>query len=185
MKLITLFAAILPFAALAGLRIATVDLVLLARNHPEAERNDKLVESTDKDYQRKVDAIKSEGEAMQAEGKKLMEQFDNPMLSEKAKADLKKQLGEMQQKLMGIEQRYRSEAMRCHQDLQDLRQRLMKTMSEDLHKRVKKYAEAQGFDLIVDSNAAVYAKDSFDVTDAILVDMGVDPRKAKGRNEGK
>ena len=107
------------------------------------------------------------------------------MLSEKAKADLEKQLTEIQQKLVSIEQRYRSEAMRCHQDLQDLRQRLLKSTTEDLRRRVSQFAKDGGYDLILDSNAAAYAVDSLDVTSAVLSAMGVDPNKAKGRNEGK
>ena len=34
-------------------------------------------------------------------------------------------------------------------------------------------------------NATAFAKESFDVTDAVLTEMGVDPSKAKGANEGK
>ena len=169
----------------AELKFATVDMLKLIRNHPDYDRNERLMESTDKDYQKKVDAIKSEGEGLQTEGRKLMEQHRNPMLNDKAKADIEKKLSEIQQKLLGIEQRYRAEAMRCHQDLQDLRQRLMKTTTDDLKERVKKFSEAKGYDVVIDSNAAAFVKDSLDVTDAVLAEVGVDPDKAKGPNEGK
>ena len=179
---LTLVAAM---AASAELKLGTVDMMLLVKNHPNYESNKALLESTDKDYQKKLEGVKSEGDSLQNEGKKLMEQMRNPMLTAKAKADVEKQLGEIQQKLMGIEQRYRSEAMRCRQDLQDLEGRLLKTTTDDLRKRINKYAEANGFDLIIDQTAAAYAKKSFDVTDNLLKELGVDPTNAKGRDEGK
>ena len=179
---LTLVAAM---AASAELKLGTVDMMVLVKNHPNYESNKTLLESTDKDYQKKLEGVKSEGDGLQNEGKKLMEQMRNPMLTAKAKADIEKQLAEIQQKLMAIEQRYRSEAMRLGQDLQDLEGRLLKTTTDDLRKRINKYAEANGFDLIIDQTAAAYAKKSFDVTDNRLKDMGVDPANAKGRDEGK
>ena len=112
-------AAALAGASSAEMKDGVVDMMVLVRNHPNYDSNKELLTATDKDYQKKVDAIKGEGEELQAEGRKLMEQHRNPMLNDKAKADIEKKLSEIQQKLAGIEQRYRAEAMRCHQDLQD------------------------------------------------------------------
>ena len=172
-------------AVSAEMKLGTVDMMLLVKNHPNYDSNKTLLTSTDKDYQKKLEGIKSEGDKLQDEGKKLMDQMRNPMLTAKAKADIEKQLGDIQQKLIGIEQRYRSEAVRCRQDLQDLETRLLKTTTDDLRKRIAKYAAANGYDLIFDSNAAAYATKTLDVTDAMLKDLGVDPKDAKGRDEGK
>ena len=184
-KLVFAMMAVAAMAASAEMKLGTVDMLLLVRNHPNYDSNKTLLTSTDKDYQKKLEKIKSEGDGVQEEGKKLMEQMRNPMLTVKAKTDIEKQLGDIQQKLMGIEQRYRSEAMRCRQDLQDLEARLLRTTTDDLKKRVAKYAAANGYDLILDSNAAAYATSTLDVTDAMLKDLGVDPKEAKGRDEGK
>jgi len=155
------------------------------RNHPNYESNKELLTSTDKDYQKKLDVIKAEGDKLQEEGKKLAEQVRNPMLAAKAKADVEKQLMDLQQKLVGIEQRYRAEAMRNRQDLQDLEARLFKTTTEDLRKRIAKFAEAKGYDFVFDRTATPYYKPTYDVTDALLKEMGVDPKDAKTRNESK
>ena len=184
-KLIFALAMVATTGAFAEMKVGTVNLMLLVRNHPNYESNKTLLETTEKDYQKKVEAIKSEGEALQDEGKKLMEQHENPMLTGKAKADVEKQLTEIQKQLMAVEQRYRSEAMRCRQDLQDLESRLLKTTTDDLRKRLAKYAEQKGYDFIFDVNAAPYAKPSYDVTDDVLAVMGVDPKEAKGKDEGK
>ena len=172
-------------ASAAEMKIGTVDLMLLVKNHPNYDSNKELLTSTDKDYQKKLDAIKQEGEKQQEEGKKLAEQMRNPMLAQKAKADIEKQLMDIQQKLVGIEQRYRAEAMRCRQDLQDLEGRLLKTTTDDLRKRIAGFAKEKGYDLILDRTAAPYAKETYSVTDDLLRTLGVDPRSARGRDEGK
>ena len=184
-KLVFAMAVVAAMAASAEMKFGTVDLMLLVKNHPNYDSNKTLLTSTDKDYQKKLEKIKSEGDSIQAEGKKLMDQMRNPMLTAKAKSDIEKQLGDIQQKLMGIEQRYRAEAVRCRQDLQDLEARLLKTTTDDLRKRIAKYAAANGYDLIFDSNAAAYATSTLDVTDEMLKSLGVDPKEAKGRDEGK
>ena len=185
-KMLALAAVAAAITATADAKFGTVDMVLLVRNHPNYDANKELLSSTDKDYQKKLGVIKSEGEKMQAEGKQIAEQLRNPMLADKAKADLEKQLIDLQQKLIGVEQRYRAEAMRCRQDLQDLEGRLLKTTTDDLKRRIAKFAEEKEYDLILDKSAAPFAKPSFEVTDAVLITMGVDPKDAKGRDdEGK
>ena len=184
-KLIFAAMAAAAMGASAEMKLGTVDMLKLVRNHPNYDSNKTLLTSTDKDYQKKLELIKGDGEKLQEEGKKLAEQVRNPMLTAKAKEDIEKQLMEIQKKLMGIEQRYRSEAMRCRQDLQDLEGRLLKTTTDDLRKRISKFAEEKGYDMIVDQNATPYAKASFDVTPDLLKAMGVDPKTAKGKDEGK
>ena len=183
--IVAVLAASIAFSLSAEMKLGTVDLMLLVKNHPNYDSNKTLLTSTDKDYQKKLEGIKSEGDKLQEEGKKLLEQVRNPMLTGKAKQDIEKQLTDLQQKLLGIEQHYRSEAMRCRQDLQDLEGRLLRTTTDDLRKRIAKYAAAKGYDLIVDTNAAAYAAPALDVTDEMLKELGVDPKNAKGRNEGK
>ena len=184
-KLMFAISAVFAMAATAEMKLGTVDLMLLVKNHPNYESNKTLLTTTDKDYKKKLDDIKSEGDKLQEEGKRVMEQMRNPMLTAKAKVDIEKQLGDIQQKLMAIEQRYRSEAMRSRQDLQDLEARLLRTTTDDLRKRIAKYASAKGYDLIVDLNAAAYATPTLDVTDEMLKELGVDPKQARGRDEGK
>ena len=183
--LVAMLAVALSLSLSAEMKVGTVDMMLLVRNHPNYESNKSLLSSTDKDYQKKLEVIKSEGEKLQEEGKKLAEQMRNPMLTAKAKTDIENQLAGIQKKLIGIEQRYRSEAMRCRQDIQDLESRLLKTTTDDLRKRISKFAEEKGYDFILDLNAAPYSKKSFEVTGDLLKAMGVDPASAKGRDEGK
>jgi Skp family chaperone for outer membrane proteins len=107
------------------------------------------------------------------------------MLAAKAKADIEKKIVDVQNRFISAQQKLRAEAMRSQQDLGDLEARLLKAQTADIRKRVKEFAEAKRFDIVLDSQATVFAKKSFDVTDEILKAMGVDPAKAKNVNESK
>lgn len=185
MKKLAFLAVVLAAAvtASAEMKIGTVDLMTLIRNHPNYENNREFLKSTEADYKKKLDAIQKKGETKQAEGRKVAEQLQNPMLAAKAKADVEKQLLAIQKELMAIEQDYRAEAARCRQDLQDNESRLLKLTTDDLRKRLEKFAKANGYDLILDQTAAPFAKASLDVTDAMLKEMGVDPKDAKKASE--
>ena len=172
-------------SASAAMKFGTVDLMLLVRNHPDYDRNKTFLSEKDKDGQKKLAEMKKEGDALQAQARKLAEQFRNPMLADKAKADLEKQLMELQQQLMKIEQGYRAEALRIRQELQEDEGRLLKATTDDLRKRITKFAKDNEYDIILDKNAAPYSVTSLDVTDNLLKDMGVDPKKARGRDESK
>jgi outer membrane protein len=179
---ITLAAA---FMAQAGIKLGTVDMMKLVKNHPSYETNRTLLTSTEKDYKKKLDALKAEVEEVQEEGKRLAEQLRNPMLAAKAKADIEKKIVDVQNRFIAAQQKLRAEAMRSQQDIGDLEARLLKAQTADIRKRVKEFAESNGYDMVLDSQAAVFAKKSFDVTDEILKAMGVDPAKAKSVNESK
>ena len=152
-QLIIAAALAAALAAGAETKVGTVDLMLLVRNHPDYERNKTFLSDKDKDGQKKLDEIKKEGEELQDEGKKLAEQFHNPILAEKAKADLERQLLDIQQRLAKIEQNYRVEAMRIRQELQEDEARMLKSTTTDLRRRIEKFAEKGGYDLILDKNA--------------------------------
>lgn len=179
------FVLTLTAAAMASaeLKMATVDIMKLARNHSDYERNRSFLASKDKDLKEKLDSIKAEGESLQAEGRKMAEQFRNPMLSSKMKAELEKKLSDIQQKLMAIEQRYRAEGMRGRQDIQEDESRMLKATTDDLRKLIGEFAKANGYNFIVDKNAVPYCDGAFDITDSVLKSMGVDPAKARGNGD--
>ena len=172
-------------AASADMKFGTVDMMKLVRNHPSYDSNKTLLESTDKDYQKRLDSMKAELEKLQEEGRAKASEYENPMLAAAAKAKLEKELRDIQSKFLAEQQRLRSEAMRNQQELSDLESRLLKTQTEDIKKRIANYAAKAKYDLIVDSMAALFAKPSLDVTDEVLKEMGVDPKKARAKEENE
>ena len=86
--------------AFADMKIGTVDMIMLVRNHSSYEPNKKLLNDTEKDYAKKVDRMKADLDDVQDEGKKLSEQLRNPMLAPAAKAKLEKELLDVQNKFL-------------------------------------------------------------------------------------
>ena len=178
MKKLVLVAALAATAmAFADLKIGTVDMMALVRNHSSYEPNRKLLAETEKDYTKKLDAIKAEADEIQEEGKNLADQLRNPLLAQAAQKKLEKELVDIQAKFVNAQQRLRSEMMRSQQDLQDLENRLLKATTEDLHERIDAFAASEGYDLILDVTAAPFTKKDLDVTEAILATMGVSAAK--------
>lgn len=168
-------------AASAGLKIGTVDMLVLVKNHPAYETNKTLLSNTEKDFRKNIDEIKKELESIQEEGKKHAGSLKNPMAAPKAKAEAEKALESIQARYMQLQQKLRSEMMRSQQELSSLEAGLLKAQADDLKKRISAFADKNGFDLVVDATAAIYSKKAFDVTDAVLKEMGVDPAKAKSK----
>lgn len=162
-----------------ALKIGTVDMIVLVKNHPAYETNKTLLLNTEKDFRKKLEEMNKELASIQDEAKKYAEVIRNPMSSQKAKSEAETSIGEIQNRYMQQQQKIRSEMMRSQQELSQLEAGLLKAQSDDLKKRISKFADKNGYDIVIDSTAALYSKDSFNVTDAVLKDMGVDPAKAK------
>ena len=187
MKKLTFALSLIPLLAFGGdLKVGTVDMLALVRNHPRYESDRKLLTSTEKDYAKDLDKIKSEIESIQEEGRKLAEQAQNPMLAQSAKQKLEKDLGDVQNRFMAAQQRLRTAAMSSQEALRKMEGQMLKATSESLNEKIAAYAEKNGYDLIIDKSAAPFAKPGLDVTDGVLEEMGIDPKTAKkGSDEGK
>ncbi len=179
--------ATLSATVLAEIRIGTVDMMTLVRNHPNYESNKNLLVSTERDYQKRMDALKAELEGIQEEGRKLADEYRNPMLAQAAKTKIETDIAAVQSRFMTAQGKMRNEAMRNQQELADLEARLLKAQAEDLKARIAKFAEKNDYDFVLDASAALYSRKASDVTDAVLKEMGVDPKAAreKAKNEGK
>lgn len=186
MKYLTLTASLFLASAatvFADVKIGTVDMVLLVRNHKNYEDNKRLLTSTETEYKQKLESKKSDLQSIQDEGRKLADELRNPMLSDATKKSLENRLVEIQNRFIKAQQDIRSEAMRSEQDLSELEARLLRFQAQDIKKSIQAFAEDAGYDMILDSSATLYAKESHDVTDGVLKEMGVDPEKARAAAE--
>lgn len=169
--------ALLAAAVCADVKIGVVSLEQLIKNHPSHESNRTLVKSTADDYRKKMDAHQEAIKSMMEEGKKIQSDWQNPMLSASAKADLQKKMEGIQRKLYAAQQDIRAEDQRFQEELADLQQRLFKIEKSDSESKIAQFAKENGYDMIVDVAACGFSKPELDVTDAILKMMGVDPSK--------
>ena len=180
--------ALCAVTAFGDVKIGTVDMMVLVRNHKSYDTNKKMLQDSEKDYQKELDSMKAELDALQDEGKKIADQARNPMISQAQKDKIEKELLDIQNKYVAGQQKLRSKAMESQQKLQELETQLLKITTEEIRAVVNKFADDNDYDLIIESTVTAFAKKSFDVTDGILKEMGVDPKYAKGRakdDEGK
>ena len=186
-KLIAIAAVALCASAFAELKIGTVDMMTLVRNHKNYDTNKKILQGSEKDYQKELDSMKAELDALQDEGKKVADQARNPMISQSQKDKIEKELLDIQNKYVAGQQKLRTQAMKSQEKLQEFESMLLKSTTDDIRTVVNKFADDNGYDLIIESTVTAFAKKSLDVTDGILKKMGIDPKYAKGRekDEGK
>ena len=179
--------ALCAAAAFGDVKIGTVDMMVLVRNHKSYDTNKKMLQDSEKDYQKELDAMQSTLQDIQDEGKSVADELKNPMLSEAAKKASEKKIMDIQQRLVRQQQELRKKAMDNQEALSKLEARLLKSQAEDLKTRIARFAEREDYDLVMDSAAALWAKSDLDVTDEILKDMNVDPKaaRAKDKDEGK
>ncbi|MCR5413793.1 MAG: OmpH family outer membrane protein [Kiritimatiellae bacterium] len=182
------FAAI-ALAASAELKIGTVDMMLLVRNHPSYEINRDYLRNTERDMQKELDSMQDGLRDLQEEAQTIAKELQNPMLAETEKQKSEKKIADIQQRYLRQQQELRAKAVKSQDDLAKTEAGLLKSQADDLKKRISEYAVANGYDLILDSAAAIYDRGTSDVTDDILRSMNVDPEtaraKEKSANESK
>ena len=164
-------------AAGAEMKFATVNLETLVKNHPNHESNRTLVKSTADDYRKKMESRQEQAKSLVEEGKKLQSDWQNPMLSSSAKADIQKKLDGIQRKLFAAQQELRAEDQHYQEELADLQQRLFKIEKKEVEAKIAEFAKDKGYDMILDVAACGFAKPELDVTDAVLKLMGVEKPK--------
>ena len=164
--------------ASAGMKVGTVNLETLIKNHPNHESNRTLVKSTADDYRKKMEARQEQAKVLMEEGKKIQSDYQNPMLSAAAKTDLQKKMDGLQRKLYSLQQEMRADDQHYQEELADLQQRLFKIEKKDVEEKITEFAKEQEYDLIVDVAACGFSKPDLDVTENILKKMGVEKPKA-------
>ena len=187
MKKLVIALALVPALAMAELKIGTVEIGILIRNHKSYETNKRFLNDSEKETQARLDSMRKDLEKIQADGQKLAEEAQNPMLAAGRRQELEKQLIEIQKKFVSGQQTLRNEAMRAQQDLQSTEAKFQKIMGDDLRKVISEFAATNGYDLVIDTTVIPYSNKSLDVTDGVLKLMGVDPEKAvkPGKEEEK
>lgn len=166
-KLLVAVAAVAAMSAWADLKVGTVDMMKLVKEHPQYEYNKKLLEGKESDLQKKMDRLRADLEAIQEEGKKAADQLKNPMLAQAAKDKVESELMEIQKRFLTAQQKLREEAMKSQEQLQELEADLLKVTTKDLHEKIDAFAQANGYDLILDAAVTPFAKKEMDVTDAV------------------
>ena len=160
----------------AELKIATVDLDKVFTAHPKTQAAEAELKKAESDVQEEMDKIMAEGRTLQEEVAKLREAAKNPLLTEEARLQKRDQAEEKLAELQDFELRARRT-----QDtkLKQMREKVLKsrqTIVDELMAAVNHFAEAGGYDLVLDRSGmtmnavpmVAYSSPALDVTDKLI-----------------
>jgi outer membrane protein len=141
-----------PLVHAEGLKIGYVDLGKVFDGYQATKESDRFLEQKGRQKQ-------AELEGRVTELKKLRESLE--LLNDQAREAKAKELEEKSDEF----QRLKSKSQR---DLLRERNRIARTILQEIEKAVAEYAKANGFSVILDERSLLYGETVFDVTDEVL-----------------
>jgi Skp family chaperone for outer membrane proteins len=168
--------------SMAQEKTAVVNMVDLVRFHPSRERDRKLMQDTEKEYQAKLDKQRDRFEQLRGDYEKAVKEARNPALNDKARAEAEDKAIKHRDVLSEADRDLRQEMQKLQRDLGDLDTRLLRQVTGDIRDVLTKFAQDNKYSMIFDSTTMAYSDPQLEVTDAVLKRMGVDP---KVRQEAK
>ncbi len=163
-------------------KIAVVNMVDLVRFHPSRERDRKLMQDTEKDFQGRLDKQRDRFEQLREDYDKAVKEARSPALNDKARNEAEEKAMRHRDVLAEADRDLRQEMQKLQRELGDLDTRLLRQVTKDIRGVLTKFAEESKYSVILDGTTMAYHDPALDVTDAILKRMGVDP---KVRQENK
>ena len=164
-------------------KTAVVNMVDLVRFHPSRERDRKLMQDTEKEFQAKLDKQRDRFEELRDEYEKAVKEARNPALNEKAKAEAEDKAMKHRDVLAEADRDLRQEMQKLQRELGDLDARLLRQVTGDIREVLTKYAQETNVSVMLDGTTIAYFDPKLDVTDEVLKRMGVDPKLRKEAQE--
>lgn len=185
--ILVLMAALSAGALTAAEKIVVVNMVDLVRHHPSRERDRKLMEETEKEFQAKLDKQRDRFEELRSDYEKVVKEARSPALNDKAKSEAEDKAMKHREVLAQADRDLRAEMQKLQGELGDLDARLLRQVTTDIRQVISKFAVEKKCDLVLDSTTTAYFNPKLEVTDEVLKRMGVDPavrsKKEKTRAE--
>ena len=181
--MVMLAAALAATVMMAQEKTAVVNMVDLVRFHPSRERDRKLMQDTEKEFQAKLDKQRDRFEELRDEYEKAVKEARNPALNEKAKAEAEDKAMKHRDVLAEADRDLRQEMQKPQRELGDLDARLLRQVTGDIREVLTKYAQETNVSVMLDGTTIAYFDPKLDVTDEVLKRMGVDPKLRKEAQE--
>jgi len=178
MKRVFLFAIVAMVAGVlvAAEKIAVVNMVDLVRFHPSRERDRKLMQETEKEFQSKLDKQRDRFEELRGDYEKLVKEARNPALNDKARSEAEDKAMKHREVLTEADRDLRTKMQKLQGELGDLDARLLRQVTGEIRTVITKYCVEKKFDVVLDSTTLAYFKPEFEITDDVLTRLGVDPK---------
>jgi Skp family chaperone for outer membrane proteins len=177
-------AAVLAAAmVMAQEKTAVVNMVDLVRFHPSRERDRKLLQDTEKEFQTKLDKQRDRFEQLRADWEKAVKEARNPALNDKARVEAEDKAMKHRDVLSEADKDLRSEMQKLQNNFSDLNDRLLRQVTGDIREVITKYAQESKYAMVLDGATLAYFDPKLEVTDEVLKRMGVDPKVRKETKE--
>lgn len=168
--------AFLATAGLAEMKVATVDLDKVFTAHPKTQAAEAELKKAEEAVEEEMEQVAEGLRALEADVTKLREAARSPMLSDEARATKR---AEAEDKLTELQEAQLRARRTQETKLKQLREQLMASRQgivDELLKEVAAFAEAVGFDLVLDRSGmtmnmvplAVYSAPELDVTERLI-----------------
>jgi len=168
--------AFLATAGLAEMKVATVDLDKGFTAHPKTQAAEAELKKAEEAVEEEMEQVAEGLRALEADVTKLREAARSPMLSDEARATKR---AEAEDKLTELQEAQLRARRTQETKLKQLREQLMASRQgivDELLKEVAAFAEAEGFDLVLDRSGmtmnmvplAVYSAPELDVTERLI-----------------
>ena len=164
---------------MAQQKTAVVNMVDLVRFHPSRERDRKLMQDTEKEYQTKLDKQRDRFDVMRADYEKAVKEARSPALNDKARTEAEDKAMRYRDVLSEADRDMRQEMQKLQRELGDLDTRLLRQVTGDIRETLTAYAKEAGYTMIYDGTTMAFFDPTLDITDLVLQKMGVDPKVRK------
>ena len=173
-------AAVLAAAVvMAQEKSAVVNMLELVRFHPSRERDRKLMQDTEKEFQAKLDKQRDRFDQLRDDYEKAVKEARNPALNDKARAEAEDKAMKHRDVLAEAERDLYEQRQKLQRDLSELDTRLLRQVTGDIREVLTKFAQEKGYGMVFDMTTMAYADPKLDMTDEVLKRMGVDPKVRK------
>jgi len=160
-------------------KTVVVNMVDLVRFHPNRERDRKLMNDTEKEFQEKLDKRRDRFEQLRADYEKAAKEARNPALSDKARTEAETKATRHREVLAEADRDTRMEVQKLQRELAELDSRLLRQVTGEIREVVTKYAKDNRCTFVLDATTLAYCDPKMDVTDDVLKLMGVNPELRK------
>lgn len=136
--------------------IAVVDYVKVFKEAPQGKAK---VDSLKAKLTPQMDALKEQQKGLVAKAKKLQQEEATMTKAEKAKKE---------KSFLKLQQDFQTKVMSVHKDEVKKEQSVVKNFETNVKRSIKAVAKEGSYDLVLNSQAVAYRKDSNDITDKVV-----------------
>lgn len=159
----------------AELKIGTIDLQRAMTDYYKWDEVTQQIKQRDTSYVKELEPLRLEGTRLEREARELALSIQDNALSSSARDEKKKLFEQKQVDLGEIRMRYDDLQLKRQTDLQKYSVQTRKQIADDVLTVTRKIGEAEGFNLILNSNKAepiaadvLFSKNVDDITEKVL-----------------